>query len=212
VRIGCGCLLLILIVLGGLAGATWTGFEMLQSPVGPAPATGTREDAVRAQQKIYGLVARTGRPAGRDPVVITEAELNAFVDHNLVEVADVPLSELSVRLVEAGVAEFRGRLPLRDLLGELPAGALVGLLARSWAEHRVWVEIRTDVRAEAGASGRRYLRLDPTRFSVGRRPLPTIMSRLLLDPSALRWMRWSLPAGVEDIRVEEGRVAVRTAG
>jgi hypothetical protein len=57
----------------------------------------------------------------------------------------------------------------------------------------------------------RYLRLDVVEFAVGRQRLPAAMLRLLLNPSALRVLRWPMPEGTDAVTIETGRVVVRLA-
>jgi hypothetical protein len=212
VRLGCGCLVFILLVAAAVAGLGWATFQALQRPDGvPAVAAG-REDAVRAQEKIYGLIARGSRRGSPGTVVLTEGELNAFLDRHVVEIADLPLSEAAVRLPAVGVAEILGRVPVAYLLRERPLSSVQQVIPRSWLEHRVWIRLRGAVRIERGAADRRYLRLDVERFWIGRQGLPAVVPRLFLDPSAVGWLRWSLPRSVEDVRIEPGRAVVRTGG
>jgi hypothetical protein len=212
VRLGCGCLLFVLVVLGAIGAAGWAGLQMLRQPDEVvAPAAATREDAARAQEKLYAIVTGRGRASGGGAVVITQAELNAFLARNLVEIGDLPVSDTSVILGTEGLVEIRGRLPLSYLVKEVHGDALASILPSSWLERRVSVTLVANVRVEAAPGTRRYLRLDVRRFSIGRQPLPAMTPRLVLAPSALRWFRWSLPGTVEDVRVEKGRVVVRTA-
>lgn len=185
---------------------------MLRQPDDAVAPAATKEDAARAQEKLYAILTGTGRTSGGGNVIITQAELNAFLARNLVEIGDLPVSDTSVSLAPEGIAEIRGRLPLSYLVREVHGDALGGTLPSSWLERRVWIGLVANVRVEAGPGTRRYLRLDVRRFSIGRQPLPSMTPRLVLSPSALRWFRWSLPGTVEDVRVEKGRVVVRTAG
>jgi hypothetical protein len=78
-------------LLGGLA--LWAGSTLLKEPDVIA-ASGSPEDAARGQQKIFD-VARGGPGRGRSgshAVVVSEAELNAFLSRNLVEVAKMPVT------------------------------------------------------------------------------------------------------------------------
>ncbi len=211
VRLGCGCLLLTLLIVACLGAATWGAVEMLRRPDDVPVLDGGRDDAVHAQQKIYAIVSAGGRRSTRHTVVLTEKELNAFLARNVVDIGDVPMSDLATRLVGPGVAEIWGRLPLAYLVADTPIASAVAMLPRSLHDRRLWIRLVTDVSVEVRPGARRYLRLDVTRCSIGRQRLPSVLPRLMFDPSALRWLRWSLPSAVEDVRIEKGQVVVRTA-
>jgi hypothetical protein len=214
VRLGCfGCLAVVLI-LSLIGGILWVGIQALREPDAMSLVT-TPEDGVRAQQKIFAVVRRGAHRGDRDAesVILSEREVNAFLSRHLGEIADLPFSEIGLRLPGGGIAEFRARLPLRSLLAEPPLSAVGGALPASWLEHRVWLRVGTRPRLEPDAArrGRRYLRLEVVDFTVGRQPLPGLLLRLLLDPSTLRVLRWPAPEGIEDLTIEAGRVVVRTA-
>ena len=86
-------------------------------------------------------------------------------------------------------------------------------LPASWLQRRIWLDASGRARVEPGATRRerRYLRLDVTEFAVGRQRLPAMLLRFLLNPAALRVLRWPLPEGIEAVTVEAGRVVIRTA-
>ena len=219
-RLGCGgCLGAALVGMIGVAavgGAAWGVFRVLQTPDTPT-AVGTPADGLAAQQKLYEIVRRGARRPGRagsaEAVTLTEREVNAFLARHLAEAAELPLTDIGVRLVGGGVLEIVGRLPLRHLLGESPVSALADVLPERWLGHRAWIHLRARARVEPGGSRgqRRYLRLDVERFQVGRQRLPALTLRHLLSPSALRVLRWPLPDGVEAITLEAGRAVIRTA-
>ena len=213
-RLGClGCLT-VLIGVALVAGSAWFGVRMLQEPAFPAVAT-TAADGVRAQQKIFEVVQRS---AGRsktngEPIVLSERELSAFLSRHLAEAADVPFSDVGLRLAGSGIAEFKGRLPLRHLLSEAPLSALAMAVPAAWLERSVWLRLGTRARIEPGTTRaqRRYLRLDVVEFAVGRQWLPAPVIRLLLDPATLRVLRWPVPDRVEAVTIENGRVVIRIA-
>lgn len=211
-RLGCGCLVGTLLVVSLAGGLGWGLFQILQRP-GIAVSVPTAEDGRRAQEKIYEIVGREGRSGGvsRVPIVLSEAELNAFLARHLGEAADLPISALTVRLEGNGLVGVAGLVPLKHLLGEAPLTALVDLLPTRWVERPVWLRIRTRVRVERGTSGRRYLRLDVREFALGRQRLPAMLPRLVLDPATLYLLRWPLPEGIAGVTVEKGRVLLRPA-
>ena len=89
------------------------------------------------------------------------------------------------------------RVPVADLL---PAG---------WGQRPVWLHV--GARAGVDEGSRRQLRLDVEDFAVGRQRLPARMLRLLLDPAAVGLLRWPLPAHVDSVTIEPGRVVIRGA-
>lgn len=204
-RLGCGCLLGLVAMVGVLGGVGWMAFRALQ-PSTVAITTPTAEDGRRAQEKIYDIVRRR-----RTSVVLTEGELNAFLTRHLVHAGDLPLTDFSVRLPARDRVEFSGRMPLRSLLADSPLAKAGALLPSAWFEWPVGVSIAGRVRLESGKGEKRYLRVSVERFAVGRQALPGFCARLLLDPSAVGLLRWRLPSGVEDVTVEPGRAVVRTA-
>lgn len=213
-RLGClGCLT-VLIVVALVAGSAWFCFRMLQEPAFPA-VQATAADGARAQQKIFEVARRGAGRSGTngEPVVLSERELNAFLSRHLAKAADVPFSDVGLRLAGGGIAEFKGRLPLRHLLTEPPLSALAGAVPAAWLERPVWLRLGARARIEPGTTRaqRRYLRLEVVEFAVGRQWLPAPLVRLLLDPPTLRVLRWPVPDGVEAVTIEKGRVVIRIA-
>ena len=134
-RVGClGCLTLVL-TLGGISELGWIGLQALREPEFELPATAPG-DGIRAQRKVYQIaqVARRGpgRSApGGEPIVLTQGELNAFLSRHLVEAAELPFADLALRLTGDAGVEFRGRLPLAQLLTEPPLSGLGRVLPAS---------------------------------------------------------------------------------
>lgn len=213
-RLGCaGCfvsILMVFLMIVVAASAFVALARALDEPdtVLPVP---TEADGFRAQQKLYGL-ARVSRGASKE-VVLTEAELNAFFARHLADAAELPLTGMAVRLVGQDVIEFVGRIPARHLLSELRLASLSSLLPARWTDRPAWLSLRARVGLEQGASReqRRYLRLDIERFALGRQRLPSALVRLLFSPATLGILRWRLPDTVESLRVEPGRLVIRTA-
>ena len=187
-----------------VAGAAWGVMRILDTPA-LEPARYAPSDGVRAQQKILDLARRRSRSGG---VVLTEAELNAFVSRHL-EPADLPLRDPMIRLRGDDVVEVAGTLPLARLLHESPLGSLADALPAGWLARPVWLTVlaRTTLVMEP----RRVLRLDPQRVTIGRQRVPAIVLRLVLDPSSLRFTRIGLPTDVHAVRVEPGRVLIEVA-
>ena len=203
-RVGCsGCLstIVILALLGTVAAGVWGTSRALEEP-GVATVTSTPGDAARAQQKLFRLMNGTTR----DPVVLSEAEVNAFVARN-VDPRDLPFDEPSVFLRSDGVVELVGRVPLRRLLAESPLPLVADVLPAAWLAKRVWLRLVAHARFEREPSAQ--LRLDVRRVTLGRQPLPPVALRLFFEPTSLRFARVSLPTNVADVRIESGRAVIR---
>jgi hypothetical protein len=207
-RLGCGCLIGVILIVVLVGGAGWVTYQALQEPALPRITT-TAADSQRAQEKIYSIVARSG-PRGR-PVALSEPEVNAFLDRNLVEAADVPLSELRVDLSQPERLRIAGRTTLGALLTEPPLSAVRDVVPSSWLTRTVWLQLAATPRIEKTNGRRRYLRLDVREFAVGRQRLPALPVRLMLEPGTVRLLRWPVPETIEEIRIEPGRVVVRPA-
>lgn len=209
-RLGCfGCLTLIVVLLV-VGGAAWGTYQLTRAP-GFVGAPTTPADGIRAQQKIFDVIRRSG--SGRPhTVALSEREVNAFLNRHLGETADLPLRNLAVRLPDDGHAEIAGQIPLRRLLSAPPFSMVAGFLPSEWLDHHVWLALRTRVTLEGGSGSRarRYLRLDVERFWIGRQRLPELMLRLLLDLEALRLLRSPMPEAIDGLRVEPGRLIMQS--
>jgi len=175
-------------------------------------AAGTSEDGIRAQQKIFEIARgepprRGGRP---HQVIVTEAELNRFLSKHLVEVARMPVVFSAIHLAGDGVVEFKGLLPLRDLVS---ASLAANLVPTTWLDRQVWLHLNARASLVVGAnrSQRRYLRFDVQRLAIGRQPLPGLLLRLLPSPGLQGLLRWRMPESVEGITIEPGAVVIKTS-
>src|SRR5207247_1113656 len=138
VRLG-GCLSTVVgflaVVLVAAAGG-WVVIRLLQAPiVEPVPCS--PEDGVRAQQKIVGLVRRSTRAGS---VVLSEAELNAFVSRHL-DPADLPLREPAIRLRGDDLVNIVGTVSLGRLLNESPLAAFAEALPAGWLARPIWLTV-----------------------------------------------------------------------
>jgi len=182
----------------------WAVLRTLQVPL-IETARFAPEDGVRAQQKIFGL-ARRGARAGS--VVLSEAELNAFVSRHL-DPADLPLREPVIRLRGDDLVEIVGTAPLGRLLHESPLATLAEALPAGWLARPVWLTVAA--RAQISTEPRRTLRLDARRVVIGRQRVPALALRMMLDPSSLRLTRITLPSDVQAVRIERGRVVIQVS-
>jgi hypothetical protein len=192
-----------LLVAGLLAGAAgWVAVRFLQTPAVERVAFDPA-DGARAQRKIFDVARR----ATAGPVVLSEAEINAFVTRHL-DPADLPLRDVVIRLRGENDVEIVGAMPLGRLLRESPLTPLAGMLPGAWLARPIW--LRLTVRASVVTEPRHALRLEPRRLAIGRQRVPPTVLRLALDPSSLRLTRITLPPDVRDVRVERGRVVIQT--
>src|SRR2546426_2862775 len=188
VRLG-GCLSTVVgflaVVLLAAAGG-WAVIRLLQAPI-IEPVPFSPEDGVRAQQKIVGLLRRSTRAGS---VVLSDAELNAFVSRHL-DPADLPLREPAIRLRSDDLVTIVGTVSLGRLLNESPLAPLAEALPAGWLARPVWLTVRRRGGISAGAP--RAPRLDPRRVVIGRQRVPALVLPLMLGPSSLRLMRITLP-------------------
>lgn len=207
-RSGCSCLLILVLGLAVVAGLGWGVYQASLEPL-LVRRDASAADAQRAQEKIYAIVSRSA-PRGR-PVELTEAEVNAFLARNLVEIADLPLTDLRVNLPGHDQARIAGRTTVGALTSEPPLSALRNAIPKSWLTTNVWLQLATTPKIEKTPGRRRYLRADIDEFAIGRARMPVILVRLVLDPGTARLLRWPVPETIEEITVGAGRVIVRPA-
>lgn len=199
----CGCLavLIVVVVLGGLvAGVGWALKTASEPPALTAPPT-TPTEGRRAQQKLYDIA----RHAGGD-VTLTDREINALLAWHLAESPRMPLAGVIVGLPAAGEVEVAGRVPLSHIVGE----SLVSYLPARWGQRSAWIFLRARVSVERAGGNAKELHLDVREWTLGRQRLPAWLFGMILDPETRRVLRWPLPATVESVVVEPGRLTVRT--
>jgi hypothetical protein len=204
VRVGCsGCLTTILILglILMVGTSVWGTARALQDPALSA-VSWTAQDAATAQGKLLRLV----RGAAREPIVLSEAEVNAFVSRN-VDPRDLPFDEPAVFLRDNDGVELLGHVPLRRVLAESPLVLLTDVLPHEWLEHPLWLRVVAHVAFER--EPRRQLRLDIRRVTLGRQWMPTVALRLFFDPARLRLVRVPVAESIADVRVERGRAVIR---
>ena len=188
-------------LLATLGTSVWGTSRALQDPA-IASTPPTAEDAARAQQKLFRLV----RGSGREPVVVSEAEVNAFVARN-VDPRDLPFEEPVIFLRDDDRVDIVGRTTLGQLLAESPLGPAALLLPAPWAERPMWLQLESRARFER--EPRRHLRLDIRRVTIGQQRVPAALLRLLVEPARLRFVRVPLPETVADVRIQTGRAVIR---
>lgn len=218
-RLGCGGCLSTLLVLGMLGGgALGIVWVVSRATTGPEslPTQGTEEDGLRAQQKIFEIARRASSPRPRgqrttQDVVLTEAEVNAFMSRHLGTIRGVSFDRLALRLVGDGIAEIQGQIPLSRVAGDA-GGPLGDYLPQSWRAATVTVRLRGPLRLETETSTgqTKALRLQADEAYVGRQQVPVAAVEWLLGTRGRPVTRLPVPESVEGVTVERGRAVVRT--
>lgn len=214
-RFGClGCFVLLLLVgviLAGGAVVIYLAGAIFDIPPMPQ-ADYTPSDGHRAQQKLFELILRDSHRSSReDPVVITERELNAFLARHLEESEGIPLSPLVVKL-SAGTIEVQGKTTLKHLLKGFPFFLLRDSLPASTVDRPVWVTAGGTIQLERRTerTQRRYGQLQVSEFSLGNQEMGPWLLSLLLGWPGQTPLRWQVPAVVNTITLEDGRLIIAT--
>ena len=213
-KLGCfGCFALVVLVLAVLVvtgGVLFLSANILRSP-DVRPVSFSRADGYAAQQKLYELVLRqAGRSGRRDPITLTEREVNAFLSRHLAEVAGVPLSPLTVRLDEDHLFA-QGQTALRNLFQGPPFAYLLPYIPDRRLDQPVWVSVRARISIDAAAGAATgYGTVTVTEFVLGRQPLNSFLLYVMLGPSGAGLFRWPVPGVVESIRIQSGQAIIRT--
>ncbi len=212
-KVGCmgflALLLLLAVVLVGGAAALFFGGAMFDTPpIRKADySTGNR---YLAHEKMYELVLRdSGRSSRREPVVITDRELGAFLAGYLKESEGMPVSPMGVKLLP-DIVEVQGQTAFRHLFKGFPSHFLPDYLPRSTMDRPVWVTVRGTIRLgrEKGKTSYKYAQLDVEEFSLGNQDMGAWLLWLLLGQERLRWQ---VPGVVETIKIQDGRIVITVA-
>lgn len=214
-RFGCfGCLVLLvafLVVVVAAAGFIFLSGNM-GTPPDVQPTRFTRADGFSAQRKLYELVLReSGRSTRTDPVILSEAEVNAFLANHLAEAGNLPFSPLIVRF-EGGQLELRGQTVLRNLLQGPPFPQLMPYLPAAHLDQTVWVTVRGRfiIDHPRTKGGRTYARVEVSEFALGKQPVGRWLLWLMLGPAGSKLLRFQVPTIVDSVQIEERRAMIRT--
>ena len=149
-KLGCSGCLVALVSLGivalAIGGAVGAGVRMLARPQAATLPETTAADGTRAQQKIFDVA----RHRSSQPVILSEAEVNALLSRHLVEARGVRLNTLAVRLLGGDRLELTGQAPLRQLFEEAGLPAVVAVLPARWRERPVWIHVGALARVTEG--------------------------------------------------------------
>lgn len=209
-RFGCfGCLT---IFIFGLVAVILTGSVFFLNYIYTYPESPEKlrpfyspEDGVRGQQKLAELLVRdAGLSTRRDPIVITQRELNGFLALHLQESRGIPLSPVILRF-GSGEVTVQGGTVLKTLLQGFPWRYLVGFFPTGWLERKVWVSLKGRVKTTLGR-----MEIELTDFGLGKQSLPPVLLRWAMGSQGEELVSLRLPKNVERIDVEEGRVVITT--
>ncbi|MFQ5827718.1 MAG: hypothetical protein ACE5JD_00985 [Candidatus Methylomirabilia bacterium] len=207
-----GCLTLTVILVGigvVLGGGLIFSTNIFHPPENLSGPVGTSRDGRRAQQKMYELVLRDRRLSSRTaPVVFTEREINAFLSRHLIRGQGIPLTDLRVTFTPGQMA-FQGQTEIRSLMRGVPFKYITSALPASQLSRRVWVAIRARVRLERGwlSQEQEFLRIDPSEFRLGTQNVGAWLLSWMLGR---KFLSWPVPAVIEAVSIQQGRVVVTT--
>lgn len=211
-RLGCvGCLFVVAVLIVGCLLAGMIGLllasAIFATPDGLTRPDFTAQDGRLGQQKLAELLLRErGLSRARGPVIVSQRELNGFLAYHLEESEQIPLNLLTVRLVP-GTLEIRGRTTLDQLFLGLPFSLLADYLPRSYIGQSIWVTVRGRIKQDRSRGW-----LEVLDFALGKQPISPWILSWMLGRRGQRFFRWQMPASVDRIIIEEGRVVIMTRG
>ena len=178
----------------------------------PAPAGLSWEDADSVAQTVARIERRlgAGKPASRETIVLTERQVNSYVNLALAEKIPPGLTALELALGKDRL-RARGRVDLDRVRSKLPQGA--GLLA--FLSGTVPVEVRGRFTGAEGAG-----RVEVEEATVGGISLPPSLVAQMVSQSTRSSERpqgfdiqapFPLPYTARRVRLEPGRVLVEFA-
>ncbi len=109
------------------AQATGPSPDMRPAPSRPGLSWEEADSVARLLRRIDRRL-RSGRAASRDTIVVTEGQLNSFVNLTLAEKIPPEMSDLELRCLQDGLAA-RARLDLDRLRAKIPEGGAASLLS-----------------------------------------------------------------------------------
>jgi hypothetical protein len=214
-KLGCaGCLGLLVLVLVGLVAAgilVYLSGNVFDLPDIKAPAV-SRSEGFAAQQKLLEIGARqAGRSSRRDPVMLTEREINSFLANHLADTSRLWMDPIMTRLTRGSV-EVQGKTLFRNLLQGPPFAQLAPYVPAARLDAPVWVTLRGTVAVEPQSPGspQRVARRKFSDFRLGKQPLPPGLLGYLLGPTTTRLTEFPVPSVVDSVQLEHGRLVVRT--
>lgn len=213
-RLGClGCLgfLIVALVLGSLvAGGLWTWVAITRAPH-LIPVSPMRADPGAVGRRLAEVGLREGNRSARGgPLAFSEAEAAAYLAQHLAE-AGIRLAPISVSF-RNGRMITQGQLPLKVLLRGPPFERVSGVIPRRILDAPVWITLTTTLRLDPapGAGRARYGETMLVETEIGRLSVPGWLLTLMLGPRGASLLRWQVPAVVERVDIDDGRLTIRT--
>lgn len=178
-------------------------------PAAPPDLSWTDSDALTTTLARVDRRLRSGRPAASGTLVVTERQLNSYVNLELGPKIPAGLTEFRLALLPDGLAA-RALLDLDQVKGKVPSGAATGFLAL--LSGTVPVELRGRLVAANGTG-----RIEVSQASLGGVSLPPALVAQLVASSTKTAARpqgfdlqtpFPLPWRARQIRFEGGRALV----
>jgi hypothetical protein len=169
----------------------------------------SRRDADLLKQKLAGIVESAVAAHSRSTVV-PEAELNAYLVHEMASHLPRAVTEPSVTLVGGGRLVARAVVNLERVRDDLSAAAPLG--SAGLLGGQLPLEVRGTLHAKDGLA-----RLELESASIGGVPVPTALVAQIVPyytqspryPSGVRLDdAFELPARIQEIQIERGRAIV----
>ena len=214
-KLGCsGCLILMvaLTFFAVLAG----GFFFLSGNIFEEPhfevLDWSRADASAARYKLSEIIQRdTGQSGRKDPIVLSEREINALLARHLSETAGLRFDPFATRLTQ-GQFLLQGRTVLRSLMQGPPFAQLAAALPPAQVDRPIWLSVRGYIELQPGEPGGKpgRARVMLTEFNLGRQPVGSWPFSVAMGPAGSRLLTWPVPGALRDIDIEDRRVVIRT--
>jgi hypothetical protein len=181
----------------------------------PKPPAGLSwEDADHVADTVARLERRikAGKPASREPIAVSERQINSYVSLTLAPKIPPAVSDLAIRF-EPGTLAATGRLDLDAVRSKLPPGGAGTLL--SFMSGRVPVELRGRV---TGANGTGRVDVEQATVSGINLP-PSLLAQLVAQATRSEKLPrgfdllapFPLPWSAQSLRLEAGRAIVEFA-
>ena len=198
---------LLILLLGALLVGVGGGFALVRTLAWPPEAGRPASDpraGLRVQSVLAQLLLReAGLSSRQDPLVLTAAEVNAFLLEH-VQMRDAPVWPVRVQ-IEPDEVELGGATTLAQLIASAVGSGLGGLVPGSVGEHPIWIAARGRIMVSPG--GRAEFQAHAA--TIGRQGVPLALLWRVVGgrPPALVWR---MPRVVDRVDIEPGRLVIHT--